>query len=263
MKHTLKSFVLMLIASYQLSAGNIKALIIEGTASSHKGSFMALQRNLDSWDFDVQQYVSSNQLGSGLEIHLNELELEDYQAVFVSIHQGTFSKTVLDSFSEYVKRGGHLFIVYQSYPKSYFVNAIEENSNKLLRTLGIEDEVVYQIADADKSHLGSIKLINEDARLVNSSRALRNKLKKENNLVASPFKAMMNPGHSFHRNSKLNQAKSIVEFNGTKTNQVTSVFWEAGNGTVGIGTELNSCAAANTQVYNSWKLIISLLFNQV
>ena len=71
---------------------------------------------------------------------------------------------------------------------------------------------------------------------------------------------MKKPGHYFHRNSKLTEAKSIIEYNTIDMKKVCSVFWqnEAG-GVLGIGSELHSSGASNNGVYNSWKLTLEQL----
>lgn len=262
LRNSLVNLIVLFAYSTCLSATNLNALIIEGTASDHEGSFMALKRNLTEWDFDVKQYVTDNSFGAGLEIEIGEINLKDYDVVLVSVHQGTFSNNLLSQFSEYVNNGGKLFMVYQSFPKYYFSESMETNTNELLQLMNINDRVVFDFDETLTKQYGSIKLVDNETRLKNTSRKQTIKLKKHINKDLSQFKALMNPGHYYHRNSDLDQACSIVEFNATDSKKVTSVFWKSGKGIFGIGTEVNSSGAANTNVYNAWKLIHKVLMNQ-
>jgi hypothetical protein len=178
------------------------------------------------------------------------------------VHQGTFSSSLLAEFTEYVSQGGRLLLVYQSFPKYYFSESMEVNSNELLKSLNIDDKVVFDYDESMLKQYGSIQVIDNNTRLINTSRLNTLRLKKGINKDLSPFKAIMNPGHFYHRNSELDNACDIIEFNATDSKKITSVFWKVGQGKIGIGTELNSTGASNTNVYNAWKLICKVLMNE-
>ena len=262
LKNTLVYLIVLCLYSTDLIANNKTALIIEGTASSHKGSFMSLKRNLSDWDFDLKQYATDNKFGAGLEIELGVINLDEYEFVLISVYQGTFSNHMLSQFTEYVKKGGKLFMVYQSFPKYYFSKSMEQNTNHLLQLMDVDDRVVFDFDESFMKSHGSIKLVDNEARLKNTSRRQAIKLKKTSNKDLSQFKALMNPGHYYHRNSDLDEAISIIEFNATDSKKITTVFWKSGEGMFGIGTEANSSAASNTNVYNAWKLIFKILMNE-
>ena len=261
-KNTLLSLLASLCFIISSYSQDHRALIIEGSASTHQGSFMAFKRNLKDWSFQTKTFISDDSFGTGLELNINELELDAFDVVLMSIHQGTLSSNLIEQIVNYIHSGGKFYIVYQSFPKYYFADNMSDNTNELLSLLGFEDKVVYGHDSDEATNMGSLIIVTDEERKIHSSRSFKKQMTKTRNTTLSPCKAMMKPGHYFHRNSSLHNAKSIIEFNCLDKKRVCSVFWQNNNGGVlGIGTELHSSGASNSGVYNSWKLTLEELMD--
>ena len=231
------------------------ALIIEGESSDVANTFKSIVINNDEVHFDVYRYPTIKDVGAGNGIQIDFLNLENYDYILVSVHQGTLSDNLLSRLSKYVLEGGRLYILYQSFPKPFFIESMELSSNEMLKLLRIDDEIKYENALFERNVRGSLLRISEEERLENSSRLGVNKIKKEQNHKVTPYKATMSSGHYFQKSSDLSDASVLFEFNSLNIRHSVAAFWKAGAGVFGIGTEQYTSSAPQRDVYAAWKAI--------
>lgn len=254
-KHIILLFLLFSCMNEISAQANQRGLIIEGDSPSVSNSFNRIKSTNRSVDFDVITYAHHPERGAGNSIDVDFYDFYLYDYILISVNEGSFSETFLSNMTAYVQNGGRLFINYQSFPRFRYVYWIEETTNKMLNDLGIDDEIVYDSIRLSDPVYGSLLEVDDETRIINTSRKAIAKLKHTANTRSSQYKCLFNSGHYFYKNADLSEAKSILEFNSDSLMMPVAAFWTSGLGVFGIGSEEYSMSAASKSVGNSWELL--------
>jgi len=232
-----------------------RGLIIEGDSELVSNSFELFKKKNPQIKFDVFQFAHNSEDGSGNAIAINFYGLYQYDYILISVHEGSLSNQFIERLSAYVLDGGRAYVMYQSYPRPYYVESMAETSNQFLKYLHIDDEIIYDSLILKTKMYGSLLEVDDKTRKINTSRKAINSLKHTPNTTSSQYFCEIDSGHFFYKNSDLSDATTILEFNADSLRAPIAAFWTAGKGVLGIGTEKYSSCSTRKSSGSAWQLI--------